>query len=131
MDPVNHAEHLSRISTIWSEVRGAHSGSADKAAAAQAALVERYQGAVYGYLLGAVRDPDVAAELFQEFALRLVRGDFGRADPGRGRFRDYVKTTLINLVIDQRRRNARGPVTGGPTPEMVPAPADTFDPDRD
>ena len=38
---------------------------------AQAALVERYQAAVYRYLLAAVRDLDMADELYQEFALRL------------------------------------------------------------
>ena len=37
-----------------------------------------------------------------------MRGDFGRADPERGRFRDYVKTTLINLVINQRKKAGAG-----------------------
>lgn len=103
-----NAEHvpqrLSQISTAWTIVSQAHSKSANAVAVAQAALVERYQAAVYRYLLAAVRDPDEAAELFQEFALRLVRGDFGGADPSRGRFRDYVRSALINLVINQRKK---------------------------
>ena len=57
---------------------------------------------VYRYLLGAVRDPDAAAELSQEFALRILRGAFRNADPSRGRFRDYLKTALIHLVDDFR-----------------------------
>jgi hypothetical protein len=32
-----------------------------------------------------VRDPDTAAELFQEFACRFLHGDLHGADPGRGR----------------------------------------------
>src|SRR5262249_16173052 len=59
--------------------------------------------AVYRYLLGAVRDPDTATDLCQEFAVRFLRGDFHRAAPDRGRFRDYVKTALINLVNDFHR----------------------------
>jgi RNA polymerase sigma-70 factor (ECF subfamily) len=72
-------------------------------------LLERYCGAVYRYVLGAVRDPDVAEELTQEFALRFLRGDFRRADPKRGRFRDYLKTSLVHLVTDHHRRRQAQP----------------------
>src|SRR5262249_50527511 len=75
----------------------------------QQLLMERYCGAVYRYLLRAVRDPHVAEDLTQEFALRFIRGLFRQADPARGRFRDYVKTSLFHLVDDYRRREARGP----------------------
>jgi hypothetical protein len=33
----------------------------------------------------------------------LIRGDFRRAEQRRGRFRDYLKTVLINLVNDFHR----------------------------
>src|SRR5262249_57514629 len=74
--------------------------------------------AVYRYLIGAVRDPDIADELFQEFALRLMRGAFRRADPRRGRFRDFLKTALSHLVTDHYRRQGRGPrpYHGSPQP---------------
>src|SRR3712207_7176976 len=49
------------------------------------------------------RSEAAAEELLQEFAVRFLRGDFRRADPQRGRFRDYVKTALIHLVIDHQR----------------------------
>jgi RNA polymerase sigma-70 factor (ECF subfamily) len=71
--------------------------------------MEHYGGAVHRYLLGALRDPDAADELFQEFALRLLRGDFKDADPERGRFRDYVKTSLFHLIADHRRRQKARP----------------------
>jgi RNA polymerase sigma factor (sigma-70 family) len=102
-------ERLSRISTFWSAVHVAHQDPSDASQAAQNLLLERYSGAAYRYLLGAVRDPDVAAELFQDFALRFLRGDFRRADPRRGRFRDYVKTALIHLVTDYHRSRQASP----------------------
>jgi DNA-directed RNA polymerase specialized sigma24 family protein len=100
MDRDELDQHLSRVSTMWTMVLQAHGAEADSAAAALAGLAQRYSGVVYRYLLGAVRDPDAAAELSQEFALRILRGAFRRADPSRGRFRDYLKTALIHLVDD-------------------------------
>lgn len=100
-------QRLSRISTLWTMLFRAHCET--EAAADQCAVLERYQRAIYRYLLGAVRDSDVAEELAQEFALRFVRGDFRRADPARGRFRDYLKTALIHLVTDHHRRRQQAP----------------------
>ena len=99
---------LSGIETPWSVLRKAHDGSDDTVQRAQQALVERYGGAARRYLGAVLRDDESADELFQEFALRLVRGDFCGADPQRGRFRAFVKTALHNLVVDFRRRAARG-----------------------
>jgi RNA polymerase sigma-70 factor (ECF subfamily) len=98
---------LSQISTRWSLIVQAHQGR--QPAAAQQALLQRYCGAVYRYLLGALRDPDAADELAQEFALRFVRGDFQRADPDRGRFRDLVKTALYHLIVDHHRQRQKQP----------------------
>jgi RNA polymerase sigma-70 factor (ECF subfamily) len=100
-------QRLSEITTVWSLVLQAHGGPADAEAEAQRALVQRYQRAVYRYLMGALRDPDAADEVFQEFALRLVRGDFRRADPERGRFRNFIKTALVHLVTDYQKRRLR------------------------
>jgi RNA polymerase sigma-70 factor (ECF subfamily) len=69
-------------------------------------LLERYHGVVFRYLLGAVRDAEMAQELAQEFAMRFLRGDFHRADPERGRFRDYLRTALSHLV-DEHWRSVR------------------------
>ncbi len=88
--------------------------------------MERYLGAVYRYLLGAVRDEDVAQELFQEFAIRFLRGGFRRADPERGQFRNLLKTALINLVNDhykqegRRRRNQ----SAAELPDVASPPSD-------
>ena len=112
-------QRLSRMSTQWTLFLRAH--AADAAAAAAGAdlgrLVERYAGAVFRYLLGAVRDAEAAEELAQEFALRFLRGDFRRAHPERGRLRHYLKTVLVNLVNDHQRARQAGP---GPLPVDTP-----------
>src|SRR5262249_49413819 len=97
-------QRLSRISTIWTMLRQAHDGPAGAATAAPQVLLQRYGGAVHRYLLAVVGDSHAADDLTQEFGLSLVRGAFHKADPQRGRFRDYVKTALFHLVADYHRQ---------------------------
>jgi RNA polymerase sigma-70 factor (ECF subfamily) len=104
MEDGNAGTNLNHISTVWSMVRKAHDESPETANPALVALLERYNGAVYRYLLGALHDPHAADDLSQEFSLRFVRGDFRNADPQRGRFRDLVKTVLFHLIVDHQRR---------------------------
>jgi len=96
--------HLSQMTTVWTMVFQASSGKPDQVGDAVSQLMRQYAGAVHRYLLKILRDPDIAAELDQEFALRFLRGDFRNCDPSRGRFRDYVKRALQNLVNDYYRR---------------------------
>jgi RNA polymerase sigma-70 factor (ECF subfamily) len=98
--------HLSQIQTAWSMVRRAH-GDHTALQTAQQVLLDRYGGAVRRYALAALRDEDAANEVWQEFALRFVRGDFAGADPERGRFRAFVKTIVYRLVVDHHRRRKR------------------------
>ncbi len=98
---------LSRIETLWSVVRRANDGTAEKARQAQQSLLERYGGAVRRYLLGSLRSEDAADEVFQEFSLKLVSGAFHKANAGHGRFRSFLKTTLFHLIIDYQRRGNR------------------------
>jgi hypothetical protein len=46
----------------------------------------------------------VVRELDQEFALRFLQGNFLKYNPSLGRFRDYVKQAVRNLMIDHHRR---------------------------
>lgn len=126
MDADGLQQRLSQISTAWSLLARAHQPLQGENAAL-AALVERYQASVYRYLLAATRNPDVADELFQEFALRLVRGDFGRVDAARGRFRDYVKSALINLTINHQKK--KRPVALDASLGEPAAPQKAFDAD--
>ncbi len=99
---------LSRISTLWGKLREAHGdGPQELTDAARSELLQRYSGAVYRYLYSAVRDPHLAEDLTQEFAVRFMTGRFRQANPERGRFRDYIKTALFHLVDDHRRERRR------------------------
>jgi RNA polymerase sigma-70 factor (ECF subfamily) len=102
-------QNLNQISTMWSMVKRAHDDSPETASPALQALLQRYSGAAYRYLLATLKDPHAADDLLQEFSLRFVRGDFRNADPQRGRFRDLVKTVLFHLIIDHQRRQKAGP----------------------
>ena len=120
-DDFNH--RLSRITTIWSQVRDAHASNASNAGYQK--LFERYRGAAYQYLLGATRNPDVAEDLFQEFATRLCSGKFATADPDRGKFRNFLRTALINLINDYRRKHSRAGTSSNC--EDVPAREEPLD----
>ncbi|MFO0953889.1 MAG: sigma factor, partial [Isosphaeraceae bacterium] len=117
MDRESIDQHLSQITTAWTVLGQAHAhvGGPDGTRSprdlvqeqAQARLLRRYGAAVYRYLLASLRDQDAADELFQEFALRFIRGDFHRADQTKGRFRDFLKTALFRLIVDAQRRRRR------------------------
>jgi len=103
------SDRLSRISTHWSLVLCAHDATSPDKKVAQGVLLHRYCGAVYRYVFGIVRDEHVADDLCQEFAHRFVRGDFHKAHPAVGRFRNFVRTAVIHMIADWRRRGRAGP----------------------
>jgi RNA polymerase sigma-70 factor (ECF subfamily) len=131
MQPNDLNERLSSIKTSWSKLFEAHQGEPNGATAVLGQLLLRYYGAVYRYLLGVVRDPAAAEELTQEFAVRFLRGDFCRADPGQGRFRDFLRTALRHLAVDHWRHKGKAlPPLPPDSPERVaagPPPGDDFD----
>lgn len=118
-------QHLSQIVTQWTMLYRAHKGHQDEAAVARQELMLRYCGAVYRYLLRSVRDPALAEDLTQEFALRFLQGRFGQADRDQGRFRHYVKRALFHLIQDHHRGRLREPPALAIGPELdVAAPED-------
>jgi RNA polymerase sigma factor (sigma-70 family) len=123
MEKVQAMDHnLANTSTLWSLVTEANHGPKDAAQRARELLLERYKGAVYRYLLGALHDANAADDLAQEFFLRFVRGDLRNADPEKGRFRDLIKATLFHLIVDYQRRQKGQP---RPLPADDCGPADT------
>jgi RNA polymerase sigma factor (sigma-70 family) len=113
---------LQQISTLWAVVSQALAGPPEAVGAAQQQLLRRYRGAVYRYLLAAVRDPDAAEDLAQEFALRFIQGRLRGADPQHGRFRDYLKGVLAHLIADYyRRRRPPLPLPDGAGEPAAPA----------
>lgn len=100
---------LNQIGTRWSLVERAIRDDGTYGGRARQELLDRYSGAVWRYLTVATQHESDAEELFQEFALRLIRGDFHRASPDRGQFRNYLKSIVVNLIRDQQRQRARRP----------------------
>ena len=124
MEPADFDQRLSRIATLWTLHLQAHAPEA--VAEARGELLYRYRAAAYRYVIAAVRDVDAADDLVQEFAVRFLRGDFRHADPGRGRFRDYVRTALSHLVNDHRRARQNAPAQLASEPAAPSGEADTM-----
>jgi RNA polymerase sigma-70 factor (ECF subfamily) len=125
-------QHLEQMSTEWTQWHQAHRGEPAVRRQAQRQFLERYGGAIRRYLGKVARDPETADELFQEFALRLVRGDLHTADPQRGRLRCFLKGVLFRLIAVHRRiRRLRQHVLSADHPEPVAEPVAQHDADRE
>jgi RNA polymerase sigma factor (sigma-70 family) len=132
VEPDELTDRLSRIRTRLTMWLQAHHGEGEAAVVARQQLVLRYYGAVYRYLLALVRDPVTAEELTQDFAVRLLRGDFKRFDPLRGRFRDFLKVAVRHLVIDHwKHRKIRQDKGPGPLPPEASEPVVEYPPETD
>lgn len=94
---------LSQFSTDWSALLAAHHGLPEQQIQARQQLLDVYGPTVLAYLRGSVADAETAHELYHEFAIRLLRGDFRNAAPDQGRFRSFIKTVLYHLIVDYRR----------------------------
>ncbi|WP_010587041.1 RNA polymerase sigma factor [Schlesneria paludicola] len=101
-------EIIEVIETRWSLIQHAHSsGQPESASDARRLLVLRYSPAIRRYVGGIVRNDDLADELSQELLLRLMRGDFGGANPSFGRFRDFLKMAIRNLARTAWQKSQR------------------------
>lgn len=109
MSPSDGHTQLNQIATLWTRVRQAHGDDGEDGRQARHLLLTRYQGAIRRYLLGALRNPDAAEELSQDFAYRFLTGGLKGADRERGRFRDFVKGVLFHLVADYHQKRKRDP----------------------
>ena len=98
---------LEAISTRWTLLRQAHAGSVGATGEARGALVLRYLPAVRRYVRAMVGKEQDAEDLTQDVVVRLMSGDFGGADPGRGRFRDLLKVAIRNMVRNYWARSRR------------------------
>jgi len=98
---------LSELSTQWTMLFQANHGTPEQVGDALRLMMLRYEGAVHRYFLKVMGDPDLARELDQEFALKFLKGKFLNYDPKLGRFRDYVKRAIRNLMQDYHRKRSK------------------------
>ena len=110
--------------TAWSTVLGAQDRNAPDWNHRFESLTRRYWKPVCWYLLKRWGcRPDDAADLTQEFFLRLTEGDALRgASPERGRFRTFLKLQLRNLVVDDLRRRTAQKRGGDAPPVSLDSP---------
>jgi RNA polymerase sigma factor (sigma-70 family) len=85
--------------------------------AAYRALFERHHGRVYGFLLRKTRDPQAAADLYQESLLRVYRSR-ARYTPGRP-FRPWLFGIALNAARDRARQLQRVAGEGWPSGEVA------------
>lgn len=108
-DEQEFSPRLDMIETEWSMFRKAHQSAVSTSGSARNALVLRYAPAIRSYVHAITRSDTDADELSQEVIIRLLKGDFGGADPNRGRFRDLLKVAVKNMTRNhwakQNRRN--------------------------
>jgi RNA polymerase sigma-70 factor (ECF subfamily) len=116
--------HLSQIETLWPVLVAANDGT-EGARAAQSAILQRYRPAVYRYLRACLGDADAAEDVWQDFSVRFLRGDFRNANPEKGRFRDLLKTAIYHLVLDHHKKRKRRLPNYSPE---APEPADEASP---
>lgn len=105
---------IDEISTLWTILGNANNGDSDECRIAQQLILNRYEHAIRRYLMGALRRPDWVEEAYQDFAVKLLRGDYKNADREKGRFRWLLKRSLSNLVNDYWRDFRKQPA---PMPE--------------
>ena len=102
-------DRLSQIETLWSMVRRAHGDGVTQTNSAQSKMLDRYGGAAKRYLRAVVKNDDAADDVYQDFAVRFLKGDFADVSPERGKFRAFLKTVLFRTAMDYFRQKRRGP----------------------
>jgi len=70
-------------------------------------FVMRYGGAVQRYLGAILRDTDAADEVWQELVAGWLKRGCAATWPGRGRFRDYLRTSARNAAMTHLRKQNR------------------------
>jgi hypothetical protein len=101
--------------TRLSVVARTRSGDEETRRVAFGTLVEAYWKPVYRYLrLNWRLEPDAAADATQDFFVTVLEKDLiGRFDPGRARFRTYLRLCLDGFAANQRKAEHRLKRGGG------------------
>lgn len=91
--------------THWSVVLEAGGSDPDAARDALSSLCEGYWYPLYAFLRRRGSRPEEAQDLVQGFFADLLdRGDLGRADPERGRFRSFLLGSLKHFAANEHER---------------------------
>lgn len=91
-------KRLDQVVTQWSLLRMAHGPAPADSTQARKTLLLRYSGAIRSYVGALIKDDADADEVAQDCLVRMLKGDFASADPTKGRFRDFLKVAVKNMV---------------------------------
>ncbi len=96
------------ITTHWSVVMAAGQKDSPQASEALQQLCRAYWYPLYAFVRRQGHDATDAEDLTQEFFARfLAKEYFQRADPSRGRFRNYLLACMKNFLTEQHRQAGR------------------------
>jgi len=102
------------VTTHWSVVMAAGKNDSAQASEALEQLCRTYWYPLYAFVRRQGHEAGDAEDLTQEFFARfLAKGYFARADPARGRFRNFLLACLKNFLAEQHRQAARLKRGGG------------------
>jgi hypothetical protein len=86
-------------STHWSRVVAAGDAGGPKARESLAALCNAYWYPLYAYIRRRGYSSEQSQDLTQDFFTRILeKGLFAEADPGRGRFRSFLRTVCSHYL---------------------------------
>lgn len=103
----NQMQRLDQVVTQWSLLRLAHQPTSLDGPQARQELLLRYRGAIRGYVAALLLNSSEVDDVTQDVLMRLLRGDFASADAMKGRFRDYLKIAVKNMVRTHWERQQR------------------------
>src|SRR5277367_6832150 len=100
--------------TRWSVVLAAGQRGSPQSSAALATLCENYWYPLYAYVRRRGHQADEAQDFTQAFFARILeKNDLAAADPGRGRFRSFLLTSLKHFLANEWDRNRAQKRGGG------------------
>ncbi len=89
---------LDQVITQWSLLRLAHQPIDQQGPQARQEMLLKYRDAVRNYVGALLQNENDTDDVAQDVLMRLMRGDFSNADRARGRFRDFLKIAVKNMV---------------------------------
>lgn len=90
--------------TDWSRLEAVRGGNSAARNEAMNDIAERYRHPVLMYILQWGHDPEQAEDLTQDFWVKIIEEQcLAKADPGRGRFRNFLVASLKNFLKNQHR----------------------------
>ena len=109
-NPESTPLRIDALVTNWSLVRRAHDSQVTSPAQARNELVLRYSEGIRRYVHAMMKGDSAADEVSQDVIVRMLKGDLGGADADRGRFRDFLKVVVRNMVRNHwAKQNRRRP----------------------